>query len=122
MEIAYLAAPYNHTDPAIKKQRADYTTAFTSYLFNKEIFVFSPLTHNVPLIEAGTVTGWDMWGKYDLEMLSRCDKLIVLRLPGWKESLGVKAEIEHATKLGLPIEEIDPPEECSLEIPGSLVT
>lgn len=112
LTIAYLASPYNHPDESVKKLRVKTVTATASYLFNQGIFTFSPLTHNVPLMEAGAKTGWDIWIPYDLELLSRCDKLIILKLSGWRESLGVKAEIAHAKALGIPIEEMDPPEEC----------
>jgi dCTP diphosphatase len=37
-------------------------------------------------------------------MLSKCDRVIVLKLPGWENSKGVAAEIARAEELGLPIE------------------
>lgn len=44
-------------------------------------------------------------------MVSKCEKLIVIKLPGWETSTGVTAEIAHAKELGLLIEEIFPSEQ-----------
>ena len=68
------------------------------------VYVFSPISHTHPIAEAGSLpTGWEFWEAYDNIMLSRCTKLIVLMLDGWKESKGVAAEIKIAEKLGIPI-------------------
>ena len=40
--------------------------------------------------------------------LNHSYKLMVLMLDGWKQSRGVAAEIEMATKLGLEIDYINP--------------
>jgi len=37
------------------------------------------------------------------DLLARCDMLLVVTMPGWKESAGVKVEIECAKRLGKPI-------------------
>ncbi len=37
-------------------------------------------------------------------MLSICDRMIVLCQRGWKESVGVQAEIKLAEEFGMPIE------------------
>ena len=50
---------------------------------------------------------WDFWQGYDTAILTNCEKVIVLRLPGWQESTGVQAEIKLATEMGLPIDYID---------------
>jgi hypothetical protein len=43
-------------------------------------------------------------------MLQRCDELAVLKLPGWRESTGVTAEIAIAREFGLPVRFIEPGE------------
>jgi len=105
--ITYLAAPYSHPDPAMKAWRLEAVAKASSALFQKGIWVFSPLTHNMTIDAHGIHGNWQQWGEFDLEMLRRCDKLLILRLPGWEDSKGVQDEIQHAKKLGLPIEEID---------------
>lgn len=107
--IAYLAAPYSHPDPEVKRWRLETVRQTCCELFKRGIWVFSPLTHNMTIDAYGINGNWQQWGEFDLEMLSRCDKLIILKLPGWEESKGVQDEINHAQKLGLPIEGIDFP-------------
>jgi nucleoside 2-deoxyribosyltransferase len=107
--IAYLAAPYSHPDPEVKKWRLETVAKIACALFKRGIWVFSPLTHNMTIDVNGINGTWQQWGEFDLEMLSRCDKLIILKLPGWEESKGVQDEVEYAKKLGLPIETLDFP-------------
>lgn len=102
--ISYLACPYQHEDPTIKALRLDIVTEVAALLHSRGIYVFSPLTHNYPLIQKGLLQTWDTWRKFDLELLERCDKLLVLSLPGWDVSKGVQAEINHAKDLNIPIQ------------------
>ena len=102
--IAYLACPYQHEDPIIKALRLDIVTEVAALFHSKGQYVFSPLTHNHPLIQKGIAQTWDTWRHFDLELLERCDKLLVLSLPGWEISKGVEAEITHANNLNIPIE------------------
>lgn len=51
-------------------------------------------------------TGFSEWADDDFNFISRCDELWVLMSDGWKESVGVRAEIEYASGLGLPIKYI----------------
>lgn len=41
-------------------------------------------------------------------MMAACDELVVLLLPGWRESEGVQAEIDLALELDLPIRYLEP--------------
>lgn len=102
--IAYLACPYSHPDPLVKKMRLRVVTWFAFELIKAGEFVYSPLTHNIPIDEHGFHGNWLTWKHFDHNMLSRCDKLIVLKLPGWEQSEGVTAEIAYAQALNLPIE------------------
>ena len=103
--VAYLACPYSHPDPKVRQERAEIVTRVAGQLISQGIFVYSPLTHNVPFVEMlGLPNGWMHWAKFDHEMVSRCDRVIVLMLPGWEESKGVAAEIAHAEAIGRPIE------------------
>ena len=107
--IAYLAAPYSHPDPEVKTQRLEDVAKAAAQLFSKGVWVFSPLTHNMTIDAYGIHGNWQQWGEFDLEMMARCDALLILKLPGWEDSKGVRDEITYAKKIGLPIEEIDFP-------------
>lgn len=55
-------------------------------------------------------TSWEFWSQADREYLARCDVLAVLTLAGWRESVGVQAEIQLAHVLGLPVVFVAPSE------------
>ena len=109
-ELWYIAVPYTHKDLTIVESRFEMVTRFTAKLMSEGKFVFSPISHTHPVVEEGLKIGlllsrgWDYWERYDRAMISRCTKLIVLMLDGWKESVGVTGEIKIAKELGIPIE------------------
>ena len=43
---------------------------------------------------------YEYWENYCLDMLKRCDEMIVICLPGWTESNGVKGEMEFCKRTG----------------------
>lgn len=115
-KLSYLACPYSHPDPAVRHRRYDAVTRMTRLLLQEGRFAYSPLTHNVPLDSLGPRGDWETWKSFDHLMLERCDQLLVLQLPGWEESEGVKAELAYAQELGKPVEMLQPPEEIDLAL------
>jgi hypothetical protein len=53
MNIAYLACPYAHPDPKVKKERHAIVNRVAFNLMRQGIMVYSPLTHNLPLDQLG---------------------------------------------------------------------
>jgi hypothetical protein len=46
---------------------------------------FSPISHTHPIaLEGDLPLGWEYWKAYDEKMLSICDEMVVLMLPGWE--------------------------------------
>jgi hypothetical protein len=71
---------------------------------NQGLMVYSPIAHRHPGALLGLYPiGWEYWKDFDTLILSRCDALFVLMLDGWRESSGVKAEIQIAESRGLLI-------------------
>ena len=100
-KIAYLAVPYTHEDPAIMEQRFIQVNKVASVLINNGEVIFSPISHTHPIKLAGDLPGtWQFWDEFDRAYLEHCYKLYVLMLDGWKESMGVQAEINIAKELG----------------------
>ena len=95
-KVSYLAAPFNHPDPAVMQERFDRITEIAGKLIKEGTFVFSPITHNILIREKMDMTNWNAWGPYDLTMLSLCDQLLLTKLPGWENSKGMQAEIAFA--------------------------
>ena len=107
-DLIYLACPYSHSNEDIKIKRFESVNKIAAKLMGEGKYIFSPISHTHPIAVSGKLpTGWEFWDKYDRIMLSKCQKMIVLKLDGWKESIGVTAEIKIATELNIPIEYIE---------------
>lgn len=102
--LIYLATPYNSPNTAVRQRRFEQAVYAAAQLMRAGIHLFCPIAHTHPIAEAGDLPkGWDYWGEYDRLMLSACQELWVLLMPGWQESQGIKREIEIARSLGLSI-------------------
>ena len=103
-KVYYLAGPYTHKDRAIMDKRFEQLTLVSAVLYAAGVYTFSPITqshwqakmYNLP-------TNWEGWQEFDSEMVKRCDGLYVLAIPGWRDSVGVTAEIEVAREYDIPI-------------------
>ena len=104
-EIVYLACPYTHEDPAVMEYRFTRVSQVAGELIKKGDIVYSAISHSHPIaITGGLPRDWSFWEKYDRAFLSVCRKMVVLMLPGWRESKGIAAEIKIAKEIDIPIE------------------
>jgi hypothetical protein len=95
--LTYLACPYSDPRDFVREQRFEACTLATVWLIkNHGLNVFSPITHSHPLHERGLAGNWEFWKRIDTEYLNCSNRLVVLAIPGWKESTGVTAEIKIA--------------------------
>ena len=108
--MIYLASPYTHLDPFIREQRFHEACRAAAAITRAGLVVFSPIAHSHPLVEYGLPTDWGFWQRFDRAYLERCDEVVVLMLDGWKESVGVQAEIRLARELGKPVRFVVPEE------------
>jgi len=107
--MIYLACPYNHEARHIRLYRFSEVNRVAAELMYLGEIVFSPISHSHPIAEAGGLPlDFDYWKTFDEWFISRCDKVVVLKLPGWKESVGVKAEVLMAIRLGKDVEYMKP--------------
>ncbi len=88
--MIYLASPYSHPEVVVRQQR------------------FHEACRAVATLLASRLTDWPFWEQFDRDHLVRCDELIVLMLDGWRESVGVAAEIRIAGELGKPVRYLAP--------------
>ena len=103
----YLACPYSHPDPAVREARFEAVNRAAAQLMRLGHSVFSPISMTHPIAEAADLPkGWDFWAAQDLPFLEWCDKVVVLMLPGWKESTGVDEEVRIALDMGKIVEYI----------------
>jgi hypothetical protein len=102
--LVYLASPYSHPDPAVRLQRFHEACRKAADLMHHGFLVFSPIAHSHSIaVGWGLPLGWEYWEDFDLRLISTCDEMIVLMLPGWQDSVGVTQEIGIAANLGKPI-------------------
>lgn len=107
-DLIYIASPYSHPDPAIREGRAEQATIYAARLAKQGKFFFAPITTSHPLTKYGAPETWDFWQRFDRVFMERCDILHVLMLDGWRESVGVQAEIKYFQDHDKPIRYVDP--------------
>ncbi len=106
--MIYLASPYSHPNAKVRERRFQEACCAAAKLLQAGVLVFSSIAHSHPIASFGMPTSWEFWSRLDREFLSRCEMLAVLTLPGWRESVGVQAEIDLALDMGLPIVHVAP--------------
>jgi hypothetical protein len=105
----YLGAPYSHDDPSVREMRFQQISAAAACLMRQGHIVFSPISHSHPCAVFGTLpTDWAYWRPFVSAFLGLANRLLVLQLPGWRESAGLKAEIAMAADFGIPVVMLHP--------------
>lgn len=103
-KLIYLASPYSHKEDKVRFERFETIARVAAKLMSQGVYLFCPITHTHPINEAGINNpGWDFWCKYDYMMLDRCQELWIADMPGWKESVGVTAEIKYMMEANKPV-------------------
>lgn len=107
--MIYLACPYSHDDPGIMEARFEYVTKVAGHLIKQGEIVYSPITNSHQINKVANIGGtWADWEKFDLTLLSKCDRLMVVCIPGWGKSIGVAAEINYAKNNLKSVTYLDP--------------
>jgi hypothetical protein len=105
--ISYLAAPYSHAISRTRFYRYRQICYVTAELARRGEIIYSPISSwHFIAVNYNLPTDAAFWLPYMLEFLARCDKMYVLQLEGWENSVGVQREIEFATEHNIPIEYI----------------
>ena len=104
---AYLACPYSHPDHEMREMRVTLADKVAGELMLMGFQVFSPLTHSHRVAKhiADKVCACDheFWLTQDKPFFEACDIMFILTLAGWRESKGIKTEMEWANKYEMPI-------------------
>ena len=108
--LTYLAAPYRHPSETIQDARLEVVSRVAASLTDIDRRVFCPLTYAQALLDHGFDDKDDQWWyEYGVDWLPHCDELVILMLPGWAESEGVRIKIEAAKELGIRISYLETP-------------
>jgi hypothetical protein len=119
-DVVYLACPYTHPDPAIRKYRFEVATTVAADLIRAGRIVYSPITmtHPIDMVlagDAGTL-GSDYWVAFDEAFMEMCSEMIVIQLDGWELSSGIRREVEFFNRCKKPIRYMDPPDSRQLNL------
>ena len=106
--LVYLSAPYSSVPDKDHLYQSVMRTSGLYMIRNQGARVVSPL-FCVPSLSLVPEMGSDynFWGDYSRELLQKCEKLIVLKYPGWDESTGVKDEIATALAANILVEYLE---------------
>src|SRR5262245_50334070 len=98
--MIYLASPYSHPEADVRQARFDAACRAAAQLMRDGHVVYCPVAHGHPIAQHGLPTEWSYWEQTDRRFLAVCDEVVVVTLDGWRESVGVSAEIRIANELG----------------------
>lgn len=95
--LYYLASPYSHTDKKIEEKRLKEISIIGALLTRNSVFCIHPIASSHTLVENSDMgSSFEVWGELDLKYIEKSDAVIVADMDGWRDSLGVQAEIKHA--------------------------
>lgn len=102
--IVYLACPYSHRDMDVRLERFAASARTAAELIRRGMYVYSPITMTHPidlvLAEKHSSMGSDYWCDFDEAFMDVCSEMIILTIDGWKESNGIKREMQYFQKQG----------------------
>lgn len=105
--LLFLACPYSHPDRMIRAQRALVASEAAARLITAGYAVFSPISHGHAVCEADITasvgTDAQTWAVVNDAVLTGCNALVALDIPGLWQSAGVRREAGMAKTWGLPI-------------------
>lgn len=106
MRLIYLGSPYTHTLRKIRKARVAKVREALAYFANnaKNLCLYSPISHWAGVAEDHELPhDFTFWVQQDFHMIRQSTALWVLTVPGWKQSYGLRQEIEFASDLKKPV-------------------
>ena len=108
--MIYLAGPYTaklddgSPDISTMRTRFEILTEMAGRLMDMGHIVYSPITHGHVVAERVDLPhDWDFWERNAVAFLDRCDVMFVATLVGWRESVGVRAEVDYCARKGIHV-------------------
>jgi hypothetical protein len=107
-KLIYLASPYSHPDDEVREDNYIVVSNIAAEMVSNGDVVFSPISYGHNLLEFKDMpSNWGFWFNFCVTFLLKCDKLVVCKMPGWENSMGVTEEIEIARNCGIEVEYIE---------------
>ncbi len=107
--MIYLAQPFKHENLRVEEDRYRIAVACAAELIQRGYFVYSPIVNSFPLNETYPESkDFNFWRQFDFHMLSKADELWIMKIEGWRESVGLAAETDFARAMGIPSRSYSP--------------
>lgn len=110
--MVYLASPFSHKSETVMKYREELVSIVAAELTAMyRVTLFMPITQSYRMSQLRPKlfgTTFSAWKDIDLDAIEHCDEVWVVKMDGWKESIGVTAEILYAEENGIPVKFISP--------------
>lgn len=103
--LAFVSSPYSHPDPRVMDERANQAGDFAAWLWTLGgIHPISPIAHWHDIAKRNKLPSNALaWRDWNFLVVTRCELLYVLCIPGWRDSVGVAYEIQWANECEIPI-------------------
>lgn len=105
--MTYLASPFTSPSAVVRREQFEAAQRAALILIQRGHVLFSPIAYTFQFAEM-IGTDWEPWQTFDLGMIDAASSVAVLMLDGWRESVGVQAELRHARAIGKPVMFLDP--------------
>jgi nucleoside 2-deoxyribosyltransferase len=109
MSYFYLASPYSKFSGGIVAAFEEVCEQ-AALLVRAGVPVFSPIAHTHSIALHGHLDPYDLsiWLEADRAFMDAAKAIIVCKMDGWDQSVGVAHEIEHFRKAGKQVIMMDP--------------
>lgn len=106
----YLGSPYSKY--RLGHDAAAYEVSYAAALLMRSgLVIYAPITHGHTISKhAALPVSWDFWKAQCQPMIDAASALIVLKMNGWQDSVGLVYEIGEFERTGRPIVYVDPAE------------
>lgn len=89
---------------SLMEKRWAYAMKRTAEFLKDGVVLFSPIAHCHELsLRHDIPKTWEFWKQIDFGYIEACSHVWVLKMPGWRDSTGITAEIKEAHRLGKPV-------------------
>ena len=109
--MIYVASPYSHPDPVEMQERYEIVRDWIAKAQAHDMYkwYYSPIVHYHDMALKNTMpTDAESWWRVNEDALSRCDRLLILKMDGYQESKGIAKEFEYCSTWGIEVDYVDP--------------